>query len=151
MRASCRNGAAVVTGSSADYHSSMPGDAATSFRLVDGAGPAQRAVLRADAPGCSEILVLGGYQGPALPAEIRSPKVEPRTGGGFRIISEQGVLDFDARAVDQIEMRPALFDALHRPFALGAGDRLAIRVLLALLRLPGGAKLLRLWHARRSG
>ena len=129
----------------------MPGDAATTFRLEDGAGPAQRAVLRAQSPGRSEILVLGGYQGPALPAEILSPEVESRTGGGFRFVSEQGVLDFDARAVDRIEMRPSLFDELHRPFALGAGDRLAVRVLLALLRLPGGAKLLRLWHARRSG
>ena len=129
----------------------MPGDAVTSFRLVDGAGPAQRALLRAETPGCSEILVIGGYQGPALPAQIGNPKVEPRAGGGFRIISEQGVLDFDARTIDRIEMRPALFEALHRPFAVGAGDRLAIRVLLGLLRLPGGAKLLRLWHARRSG
>jgi len=151
MRASCRIGAAVVTRSAADYDSSMPGDAATTFRLVDGAGPAQRAVFRAEAPGRSEILVLGGYQGPALPAEIGGPKIEARATGGFQIISEQGILDFDARAIDRIEMRPSLFDELHRPFALGAGDRLAVRVLLALLRLPGGAKLLRLWHARRSG
>jgi hypothetical protein len=150
MRASCRNRAAVVTRSAADYHSSMPGDAATRFRLVDGAGPAQRAVLRAEAPGRSEILVIGGYQGPALPAEIDSPKVEPRATGGFRIIGEQGILDFDARAIDRIEMHPSLFDELHRPFALGTGDRLAVRVLLALLRLPGGAKLLRYWHARRG-
>jgi hypothetical protein len=150
MRASCRNGATVVTRSAADYDSSMPGDAATTFRLVDGAGPAQRAVFRAEAPGRSEILVIGGYQGPALPAEIASPKVEPRATGGFQVISKQGVLDFDARAIDRIEMRPSLFDQLHRPFALGTGDRLAVRVLLALLRLPGGAKLLRLWHARRG-
>ena len=129
----------------------MPGDAATSFRLVDSAGPAQRAVLRAQTPGRSEVLVLGGYQGPALPAQVGSPKVEAREGGGFRIISDQGVLDFDARAIDRIEMRPSLFEALHRPFAHSAGDRLAVRILLALLRLPGGAKLLRLWHARRSG
>ena len=141
----------MVTGSAADYHSTMPGDAATTFRLVDSAGPAQRAVLRAQVPGRSEILVLGGYQGPTLPAQISKPTVEARTGGGFRFVSEQGVLDFDARAVDRIEMRPSLFDELHRPFALGAGDRMAVRVLLALLRLPGGAKLLRLWHARRSG
>ncbi len=128
----------------------MPRDAATSFRLVDG-GPAQRAVLRSQAPGRSEVLVLGGYQGPALPAQIGSPEVEAREGGGFRIISDQGVLEFDARAIDRIEMRPSLFEALHRPFVLSAGDRLAVRILLALLRLPGGAKLLRLWHSRRSG
>ena len=47
-------------------------------------------------------------------------------------------------------MRPSLFDELHRPFALGTGERFAARCLLALLRLPGGAKLLRAWHARRG-
>lgn len=49
-----------------------------------------------------------------------------------------------------VETRPDLYEVLHRPFALGAGDRLAARALLALLRLPGGARLLRAWHARRS-
>jgi hypothetical protein len=50
----------------------------------------------------------------------------------------------------QIVERPELYERLHRPFALGRGERLAARVLLALLRLPGGAGLLRRWHARRS-
>ena len=140
----------VVTGSPADYHSRMPGDAKTQFRLVDDAGPAQRAVLRTEAPGRSEILVLAGYHGPAIPAAIGNPQVESRADGGFRITSDQGTLDFDARAIDRIEMRPSLFEELHRPYALGVADRLVARCLLALLRLPGGAKLLRLWHAGRS-
>ncbi len=55
-----------------------------------------------------------------------------------------------ARAVDRIALRPSLFRELHRPFALGAGERVAARCLLALLRLPGGARLLRAWHARRG-
>lgn len=55
-----------------------------------------------------------------------------------------------ARGTDRIAMRPALFAELHRPFALGAGERLAVRCLLALLRLPGGTRLLRAWHARRG-
>lgn len=49
-----------------------------------------------------------------------------------------------------IAERPDLFDELHRPFALGRGERLAARLLLVLLRLPGGAGLLRRWHARRA-
>ena len=49
-----------------------------------------------------------------------------------------------------VETRIDLYAELHRPFALGAGDRLAARALLALLRLPVGARLLRAWHARRS-
>jgi len=49
-----------------------------------------------------------------------------------------------------IVARQDLFAELHRPFALGRGERLAARALLVLLRLPGGAGLLRRWHARRS-
>ncbi len=54
------------------------------------------------------------------------------------------------RADFQIVERPELFAKLHRPFALGRGERLAARFLLALLRLPGGAGLLRRWHTRRG-
>jgi hypothetical protein len=50
----------------------------------------------------------------------------------------------------QIVERPGLYAALHQPFALGRGERMAARVLLALLRLPGGAGLLLRWHARRG-
>jgi hypothetical protein len=50
----------------------------------------------------------------------------------------------------QIVERPDLYAELHRPFELRAGERMAARVLLALLRLPGGARLLRAWHAKRS-
>jgi hypothetical protein len=55
-----------------------------------------------------------------------------------------------ARATDRIALRPSLFAPLHRSFALGAGERIAARALLALLRLPAGPRLLRAWHARRS-
>jgi hypothetical protein len=51
----------------------------------------------------------------------------------------------------QLVERPDLYRELLRAFALRTGDRLAARILLALLRLPGGARLLRAWHARRSG
>jgi hypothetical protein len=56
----------------------------------------------------------------------------------------------DASADLRIVERPDLFDELHRPFALGRGERLVARLLLALLRLPGGAGLLRRWHAGRA-
>lgn len=49
-----------------------------------------------------------------------------------------------------IEERPELYEHLHRPFALRGGERLVARLLLALLRLPGGAGLLRRWHAGRA-
>jgi hypothetical protein len=50
----------------------------------------------------------------------------------------------------QIVERPRLYATLHQPFALGRGERMAARMLLALLRLPGGASLLLRWHARRG-
>ena len=67
-----------------------------------------------------------------------------------RMPADAEIIVEGAHGVDRIEMRPSLFDGLHRPFALGPGERIAARCLLALLRLPGGAKLLRAWHARRG-
>jgi hypothetical protein len=55
-----------------------------------------------------------------------------------------------ANADLQIVERPGLYATLHQPFELGRGERIAARVLLALLRLPGGAGLLLRWHARRG-
>ena len=77
---------------------------------------------------------------------IAAPRVERRTEpNGDAELVVQG-----ARTVDHVALRPSLFRELHRPFALGGGERIAVRGLLALLRLPGGAKLLRAWHARRG-
>ncbi len=123
----------MVTARVADYHLRMPASASDEFRLVDRTGPGQRVVYRKGTQDRTELLVLSGYRESTLPETIAEPRIQ-----------------FEARAIDRIEMRPALFEGLHRPFALTAGDRLAVRCLLALLRLPGGARLLRLWHARRS-
>lgn len=82
-----------------------------------------------------------------MPGDVTAaPRVELRTEAN----GDAELVVHGARAVDRIALRPSLFHELHRPFALGAGERLAARWLLALLRLPGGAKLLRAWHARRS-
>jgi hypothetical protein len=129
----------------------MPASASQDFRLIDRAGPGQRVVMRKDAEGGSGFLVISGFRGAPLPDTISSPRIESRGGpDSWRMVASEGTFDFEARAVDQIEARPSLFAGLHRPFALSAGDRFAARCLLALLRLPGGARLLRLWHARRS-
>lgn len=45
---------------------------------------------------------------------------------------------------------PGLFDEMLSPFAMKPRDRVLVRVLLRLLRLPGGAWLLRTWHASRA-
>ena len=100
------------------------------------------------------MLVIARYQGPQLPATLTDPVVEatgdsglfPR---GWRIRSAEGNHEFRAQAIEQLVECPALYEPLHRPFRLSRSDRLAVRVLLWLLRLPGGASLLRRWHAHR--
>lgn len=128
----------------------MTGDATNELRVVERAGPARRVVLRAATGTDADLWVLGGYEGPKLPDALGLPRIESRGNGNYRLESDRGNLEFTARAIDRIAMRPSLFDALHRPFALGARDRFVARALLALLRLPGGARLLRFWHARQT-
>jgi hypothetical protein len=132
------------------YHSRMSGDAAIALRVVERAGPARRVVLRGGSGRDGELWVFGGYRGADLPPELEGASLESLGQGRYRITAAGGSHEFGAEAVDRIAERPGLFDALHRPFRLGGGERLAAGALLALLRLPGGAKLLRLWHARRS-
>ena len=108
-------------------------------------------MLREDAQDGSKFVVISGFRGSPLPDTISDPRVESRDGlESWRMTASQGTFDFEARAVDEIEARPSLFETLHKPFALTVRDRFAVRCLLALLRLPGGARLLRRWHARRS-
>lgn len=127
----------------------------TAFRIIERDGPAGRLVLRAESGERVHYLVISGYRGPALPERIeRAQVIEADAAAGprqtWRLAAGPSDLEFEARAVDRIEECPALFAALHRPFALSGADRLGARALLGLLRLPGGARLMRLWHARRG-
>lgn len=133
------------------YHSRMSGDAAIGMRVVERAGPARRVVLRSGTGRDAELWVFGGYRGAELPPALENARLEATGGGRYRILAGGSRYEFGADAVDRITVRPSLFDALHRGFRLGGGERFAARALLALLRLPGGAKLLRFWHAKRSG
>jgi hypothetical protein len=128
----------------------MPTDAAPAFHLVERAGPGGRVQLRRSFGSRTEIIAVSGYRGPEIRADLTDASAEPTGPGSWRLRAREGALEFAARAVDAIETRPGLFDDLHRPFALGARERLAARALLALLRLPGGAGWLRRWHAKRS-
>jgi len=144
----------VVTATAADYHLRMPAtnDLQVS-RFFQRAGPENRIWLRSNGGGRIQHLAVAGFSGPAMPDEITHPALERREEAGsdsWQLTSDQGVFDFEAQAVERIETRPELYASLHRPFSLSTTDRMAVRCLLALLRLPGGAKLLRLWHARRS-
>ena len=112
--------------------------------------PAGRALFASGSTAGAWIEVAGWLAGD-LPDELDNPAFVPETGGAGRWrLSHGGTeLEIVAAAVTLIEPRPGLLAPLVAPFALKPGERRAARVLLALLRLPGGARLLRAWHARR--
>ncbi len=126
------------------------------FHVVERNGPGGRLCLRSQIGERVRHLVIAGYQGDDWPETVTNPRIDACERAAtqtksWRLSSEQGTLEFEARAVDRVETWPGLYEPLHRSFVLTAADRLAVRVLLASLRLPGGARLLRLWHARRRG
>ncbi len=97
--------------------------------------------------------VIAGYRGTPLPGVVSDPRLSLREAVGsssrWSLSCSEGTFDFEARTVERLESRPGLFDALLAPHALKPRDRCAARCLLKLLRWPGGAALLRAWHARR--
>lgn len=142
----------MVANAGADYSSGVTdGKAAAQFHVSRASGPAGHVVLRGDAGDRQRLLVFAGYQGPELPAQLTDPVVlADGPADAWLLRSAEGTFAFRACAVDRLEERPSLYAPLHRPFALTAGDRVAVRILLWLLRLPGGASLLRRWHSRRA-
>lgn len=121
------------------------------FCVAESGGRGGRVVLRHQAVDATHLIVISGFQGPELPARLTNPAIEPvsAAAGQWRLGCAEGEFCFRARAVDHLSERPALFTPLHQSFALSGTDRVAVRVLLWLLRLPGGARLLRHWHSRR--
>jgi hypothetical protein len=154
MDASCRNAPAVVTVIAADYHLRMAAmNSMETFRVVDRAGGGNRLWLRSDGGDRITHIAASGYQGPSLPEAMTNPVLRRLEGAGqrsCRLETDQGHFEFESAAIERIEARPALYVGLHRPFALSTTDRVAVRLLFALLRLPGGAGLLRRWHASRT-
>lgn len=154
MVTSCRKVPAVVTLIAADYHLRMAAmNSLETFRVVDRAGDVNRLWLRSE--GCDRIthIAASGCHGPPLPETMTNPVLLRQAGAGprsCRLDTDQGQFEFESAAIERIEARPGLFSGLHRPYALRTTDRVAVRLLLALLRLPGGAGLLRRWHASRT-
>lgn len=120
------------------------------YRLVESGGPAGRLVLRQEDADVARLIVCSGFEGRLLPAIVTAPKITALDGGRWLLRCCEGTFEFGARGVQHLEQRPSLYEPMHRPFALSRVDRLAIRLLLALLRMPGGTRLLRHWHSRRS-
>ena len=97
----------------------------------------------------ARTVVISGYDGPPLPQELDEARLERLGHAAWRLRTDGRSYDFGARAMEVLEPKPALFDGLLSSFALRQRDRRLVGVLLVLLRLPGGAWLLRRWHARR--
>ena len=141
----------------ASVYSHAMSDAASRriFRIASDADFAGRLVLRAEDGDATHFFVISRYQGPTLPRMLTDPVIEPFAAGdaprlGWRLRSGEGQFEFRALAVEKLEECPALYESLHRPFALRRSDRVAVRVLLWLLRMPGGARLLHFWHTQRQ-
>ena len=94
---------------------------------------------------------LSGCAGDPLPAAIHDPRLESLDSPGrWRLDCLEGSFEFTARAVEVQEALPSLFDEMLAPYALRNRDKRVVRWLLRLVRLPGGARLLRSWQARRG-
>lgn len=93
-------------------------------------------------------IVAWGYRGPALPSSIVDGHLE-RSAAGYRLSWGSGDATFTASSVDRQLSLPELFAPLHTSFQLRGRDRWIVRLLVGLLRLPGGERLLRAWHTRR--
>jgi hypothetical protein len=92
---------------------------------------------------------ISGYRGDRLPSRLHDARIAPPGDAGWRLSCREGDYGFEARGLEVHEPHPGLFDDLVAGHALGSRDRLMVRCLLRLLRLPGGERLLRTWHARR--
>jgi hypothetical protein len=142
---------AVVAPIADDYSQSMSADPAVPiFSLVERDGPCGRRVLRSEAGGNVQFIVIAGFRGPALPERVTRPEIRGGGAGhGWRLSAAEGVFDFQARAVDRIDCHVALYAPLHAQFALSVTDRVAMRLLLRALGLPGGARILCWWQSLR--
>ena len=123
------------------------------FTVGQAAGHAATVSLAEESsPG--RLVVITGYRGPVLPRLIHDPRLQPAgetaDPGAWRLGCREGEFTFSARSIEHHEALPQLFDPLLAGFALRSRDRAVVRVLLRLLRLPGGAWLMRAWHASRG-
>jgi hypothetical protein len=141
----------MVAAIAGDYSRRMKADAAAPiFTQVERDGPSGRRVLRSEEADDVQLIVISGFSGPALPERVSRPEIHGGSAGQrWRFTTAEGVFEFQARSVDRINCRAALYEPLHRRFSMSAAERAAVRLLLRALRLPGGARLLRWWQSRR--
>ncbi len=102
---------------------------------------------RARAPRFS----LGNHAGELPPPTLHDPRLERLDQAGrWRLVCREGSFEFSSRGLEVHQSLPGLFDEVLAEYALRRRDRAVVRWLLRLARLPGGARLLRAWQARRK-
>lgn len=116
------------------------------------ADPATVAMESPASPGLR--VLIRGYRGPPLPPVVHDPRLQSTPDladrAGWRVSCREGEFEFSARGVEHHQALSGFFDPMLAGFALRSRDRAVVRVLLRLLRLPGGAWLMRVWHASRQ-
>lgn len=132
----------------------MPGPVTgNAYRLLRPTPPGRTLVLVPDEGTAAETYVFADCDAGELPDHLHGLLVEEAGSEGepsrWQIACVEGRFGIAARGLEVLAGKPQLFDELLAPFRLRERDRKVVRWLLGLLRLPGGAWLLRAWHTRR--
>lgn len=122
-------------------------------RVIRPARAGRPLVLAPNAGTRIETYVFSDCEADGIPDRLHGLLVEEVGSRGNRarweLACEEGRFALEGRGLEVLAAEPHLFDELLTPFALRARDRKVVGWLLRLLRLPGGAWLLRAWHTRR--
>jgi hypothetical protein len=101
--------------------------------------------------GAGPEFMLARSSGELPSGPLHDPQLEAVAGTGrWRLACREGNFEFTSAGLEVQQPLPGLFEPMLAGFALRKRDRRVVRWLLRLLRLPGGARLLSAWHARRG-
>jgi len=123
------------------------------FLRDDEAAVQGRWVFRSECGADGDSIIVSRCLRGELPEVLVDPRFERSAGAPaarWLLATAGATYEFEAAEVTLLRPRPQLLAPLVAPFSLRPRDRRVLRVLLWLLRLPGGARALRAWHARRG-
>jgi hypothetical protein len=110
--------------------------------------PAERADVIRYVAGATEVRFEGTLA--ELPETVDGLGLEELPGGALGVETGGRRYQIAARGWRVHEARPDFYKAELAAFAPTRAEARAFRLLLRLLRLPGGARLLRWWHGWRA-
>lgn len=121
-----------------------------SYRVDRRASPADLIVLEPE-EAAAPCISLHGFHGNAPPGRLTDPVIETLSHAGrlYRLTAGDTRIEFQARSVLAHAPAGPVLAPLARPFALRPRERLAVKLLLRLLRFPFGGALLAAWHSSR--